>query len=279
VSAPQVVIATHYPILDRGGFFARLQAQRSYCVAARIADAPPRAMAISAGSESRSLQWTDDVLIVGGRGHSAGASGIGPDRFEVLEAFAQDHWDVTAPVARWSAQDPVPYDHLPMVGPLVPRSSRLWVATGWAKWGLTGSTFAARILAEALQGREHRWASRFTPSRLSLRSAPEVAKLGAEFAGHLAKDRITPAEVDEASEVPAGEARVVRDGHGKAGAYRDEDGVLHAVSLRCTHLGCLLHFNGAERSWDCPCHGSRFDVDGAVLEGPAVHPLERRKLG
>ena len=75
---------------------------------------------------------------------------------------------------------------------------------------------------------------------------------------------------------PDGEARVVRDGLGKTGVYRDEQGELHAVSLRCTHLGCLVRFNAAERSWDCPCHGSRFDVDGAVLEGPAVHPLERR---
>jgi Rieske Fe-S protein len=105
-----------------------------------------------------------------------------------------------------------------------------------------------------------------------------VAKLGAKFAGHMAADRVTPAEVDSADEIPRGEARVLRDGLGKSGVYRDDDGELHGVSLRCTHLGCLLRFNGAERSWDCPCHGSRFDVDGGVLEGPAVHPLESRPV-
>ena len=78
--------------------------------------------------------------------------------------------------------------------------------------------------------------------------------------------------------LPPGEARVLRDGLGKTGVFRADDGTLHAVSLRCTHLGCLLRFNGAERSWDCPCHGSRFDVDGAVLEGPATSPLERRQI-
>jgi len=276
VAADRVVIATHYPILDRGLFFARLDAQRSYCVAVRVRDAPPATMAISAGATTRSLRSADDVVIVGGEGHPAGKAGVTAERFAPLEAFAAAHWDVEAPVARWSAQDPAPYDHLPMIGPLHPRSARLWVATGWQKWGLTGATFAARILAERVLGRDHEWARCFTPTRLSPRSTPEVARLGAKFGGLLAADRLTPAEVGSAGEVPRGQARVVRDGLGKAGAYRDDDGVLHAVSLRCTHLGCLLRFNGAERSWDCPCHGSRFDVDGTVLEGPAVRPLARR---
>ena len=276
--AGQVVIATHYPILDRGLFFARLEAQRSYCIAAEIRGGSPTAMAINAGSPTRSIQFTASTIIIGGEGHSAGAAGVSAERFQALERFAAEHWDLTRPVARWSAQDPIPYDHLPMIGPLVPRSKTLWVATGWAKWGLTGGTFAARILAEAILGREHEWASSFTPSRLSLGSLTRVAQLGAKFSALMAADRVTPAEVSSADEVPIGEARVVRDGLGKSGAYRDETGKLHGVSLRCTHLGCLLRFNGAERSWDCPCHGSRFDVDGAVLEGPAVHPLTSRKL-
>ncbi len=276
VRAGQVVIATHYPILDRGLFFARLEATRSYCSAVRVSGDLPQAMAISAGSTSRSLQWDGDVLIVGGEGHSAGKSGVTAERFETLETFARSHWDVQAPAGRWSAQDPVPYDHLPMIGPLVPRSKRLWVATGWAKWGLTGGTFAARILADAVAGRDNEWASTFTPSRISLTSTPEVAKLGGKFSALMAADRVTPAEVSDAEDVPPGEARVVRDGTGKAGFYRDPDGTLQGVSLRCTHLGCLLRFNAAETSWDCPCHGSRFDVDGSVLEGPAVHALERR---
>lgn len=274
--AEQVVVATHYPIFDRGLFFARLEAKRSYCIAARVDTPPPQTMAISAGSTSRSLRAAGDLVIVGGEGHSAGASGIEADHHAPLEAFAAEHWPGAKTVARWGAQDPVPYDRLPMIGPLVPHSTNLWVATGWQKWGLTGATFAARILTERVLGRDHEWGPRFSPTRLSLGSAPDVARLGAKFAAHMAADRVTPAEAGSPEEIPRGEARVLRDGLGKTGAYRDDDGVLHGVSLRCTHLGCLLRFNGAERSWDCPCHGSRFDVDGAVLEGPAVHPLESR---
>ena len=100
------------------------------------------------------------------------------------------------------------------------------------------------------------------------------AKVALDFLG----DRAKAAPTDSSASVPRGEARVVQDGLGKTGVYRDERGGLHAVSVRCTHLGCLVRFTAAERSWDCPCHGSRFDVDGAVLEGPATDPLERKRV-
>jgi Rieske Fe-S protein len=146
------------------------------------------------------------------------------------------------------------------------------------KWGLSTAAFGARIIADGIAGRENAWASTFSPNRLSLRSAPELAQLGAKFSFDLVADRVHPAQERSSADVPPGEGRVVRDGLGKAGVYRDEEGRVHAVSLRCTHMGCLLRFNAAERSWDCPCHGSRFGIDGEVLEGPAVHPLERKQV-
>ncbi|MEA2387834.1 MAG: hypothetical protein QOG41_607, partial [Thermoleophilaceae bacterium] len=279
ITAGQVVVATHYPFLDRGLYFARLKPQRSYCVAARLrAGEPPRGMSINAGSPTRSLRGYGDLLIVGGEGHTAGDTDATPERFRRLEAFAREHWDVDDVTHRWSAQDPVPYDHLPAIGRYAPRSSRLWVLSGFMKWGLSSATFGAMILADLLGGRENRWAATFDPNRVSLRSAPELARLGTKFGFDFVADRVRPAQEDSAAHVPAGEARVVRHGAGKVGVYRDEAGGVHAVSLRCTHLGCLLRFNSAERSWDCPCHGSRFDVDGEVLEGPAVHPLESREV-
>lgn len=278
VRAGHVVVATHYPIFDRGLYFARLKVQRSYCVAARLRTPGglPAGMSISAGSPTRSVREHEGLLIVGGEGHASGSAEARPERFDRLAAFAREHWDVVEVTHRWSAQDPVPYDHLPVIGPYRPGSSRLWVSSGYMKWGLTTATFGAMLLADLIGGRESAWARTFTPSRVSPRSLHEVAQLGAKFSADLVLDRVRPAEAGSADEVPRGEARVVRDGLGKVGVYRDDQGVAHAVSLRCTHMGCLLRFNAAEASWDCPCHGSRFGVDGEVLEGPAVSPLERR---
>ncbi len=114
-------------------------------------------------------------------------------------------------------------------------------------------------------------------SRADAKEKSKLAKLNAKVTVDLVGDRLKHAEVRSVADVPAGEARVVRSGLGKVGVYRDESGGLHAVSLRCTHLGCLTKWNDAERSWDCPCHGSRFGLDGNVLTGPAVKPLEKRE--
>jgi Rieske Fe-S protein len=234
-------------------------------------------MSISAGSNSRSVRSYGDLLIVGGEGHSAGSRRAKPERFARLEAFAREHWDVAQTTHRWSAQDVMPYDHLPMIGAYVPGNSRLWVTTGYMKWGLASATFGAEILADRIAGRDNPWAPTFSPTRISPRSTHEIAQLGAKFGGDFILDRVRPPQSLSSSSIPRGEARVMPDGLGKKGVYRDDYGALHAVSLRCTHLGCLLRFNGAERSWDCPCHGSRFDVDGSVLEGPAVAPLAKRR--
>jgi glycine/D-amino acid oxidase-like deaminating enzyme/nitrite reductase/ring-hydroxylating ferredoxin subunit len=279
VHAGHVVIATHYPVFDRGGYFARLEAIRSYCVAARIRGPLPSGMSINAGSPTRSVNTHGSLLIAGGESHPAGARGVDEGCFRRLEAFVRAYWDVTEISHRWSAQDPTSYDHLPVIGRYTPWSSGVYVASGLMKWGLAGGTMAAAILADLISGRQPEpWADRFSPQRISLRSAPRLVTMNVKAGADLVVDRITPAEVASPDEVPAGEARMVRDGLGKLGAFREADGTLHVVSLRCTHLGCLLRFNGAERSWDCPCHGSRFDVDGSVLEGPAVRPLPRRQL-
>ncbi len=279
VSAGHVVIATHYPVFDRGGYFARLEAIRSYCIAAAVRGPLPSGMSINVGSPIRSVNTYGELLLVGGESHPTGARGVDEQRFGRLADFARRHWDVTEISHRWSAQDPTSYDQLPLIGRYTPVSSAVYVASGFMKWGLAGGTMGAVILADLISGRQPEpWAKRFSPHRVSLRSASRLVRMNAKAGADLLVDRILPAEVSSVAEVPAGEARVVRDGLGKVGVFREPEGTLHVVSLRCTHLGCLLRFNGAERSWDCPCHGSRFDVDGSVLEGPAVRALPRRQL-
>lgn len=275
VDAGAVVIATHYPILDRGMFFPRLSVQRSSCIAATLrSGAPPRDLAISAGSPLWSFAAHDGKLILGGQGHPVGE---GAGQYSALAEFAARHFDLGEVTHRWSAQDPRSYDGLPLAGPLFPGARRLWVATGFGKWGLAMGTAASTVVADGITGARSPHRALFSPQRLSLRSVPRLVRQNAKVAKNLVGDRLTPADAATADDVAPGEARVLLDGTGHKGVYRHYDGGLHAVSLRCTHLGCFVRFNPAERSWDCPCHGCRFDVDGAVLEGPATRPLPRRE--
>jgi Rieske Fe-S protein len=284
IAARHVVVAGHYPMFDRGLYFARLEPRRSYCVAGPLPGDAPQTMAITAGTTAsgmgiRSFAAVDGLAVLGGEGHTAGDRGIGPERFDALERDLRAWCELTDVPYRWSAQDPVSADRLPMVGRYLPGTDRLWVATGYGKWGLSTGTVAAGILTDQVMGRHSPWAEVFRPTRFGLQTSTTMAKLGTKTAVDLIGDRLRPGDASSVEAVVPGTAAVVRHGHKQVGVYRDPDGGVHAVSLRCTHLGCLLRFNAAETSWDCPCHGSRFDVDGEVLEGPAVHALAPGELG
>ena len=274
LSAERVVVATHFPVFDRGLYFARMEVSRSYSVAARIRGEPARGMSITTGPTTWSYRSAGELMIVLGSSHPVGSRGVDGSCYEAVEDHVRQHWDVEEITHRWSAQDAIPYDHTPMIGTYTPVSSRTYVATGFAKWGLTGGTMAATILSEQLTCGPG--TAVFSPHRISPRGLPQLAKINAMVAVDLVGDRIVPGQISSAADLAPGSAGIVRSGTERTGVYRDPDGELHAVSMRCTHLGCLVRFNAAETSWDCPCHGSRFDVDGEVLEGPAVTPLPRR---
>ena len=278
IRAQQVVVATHYPVLDRGLYFARLNPQRSYCVAARLKGEEPQDLVITAGSPTRSFAAVGGFAVLGGEGHSVGERGVGPDRFERLAADLRAWCDVEGELFRWSAQDPISLDRLPIIGPYVPRSSSLWVATGYGKWGLSTATIGAQLLTECILGRRSELAAAFGPVRFDRRTPLGLAHLGGKFVLDLVGDRLRPGEVDSAAELAPGEGAIVRSGRKQQAVYRDLDGTVHCLSARCTHLGCLVRFNAAEASWDCPCHGSRFAVDGTVLEGPAVNALPQEAV-
>jgi glycine/D-amino acid oxidase-like deaminating enzyme/nitrite reductase/ring-hydroxylating ferredoxin subunit len=283
VTADQVVVATHYPFLDRSLAFARVHAERSYAILCRIGGSPPEGMLISAGSPTRSVRTVpvdgDELLLVGGEGHRTGTGGDTEERYRRLEAFAREHWDVRSVDYRWSAQDNTTLDGVPYVGRLTPREKRVLMATGFAKWGMTGGTAAAMVLGDELLGRDNPWSELFDPYRLTVRaSTPSFVKENLEVGLRFAGDRLTKPGRRSIDDLSPGEGDIVRHRGEKVAAYRDEDGTLTAVSPVCTHLGCQVNFNSAERSWDCPCHGSRFAPDGRVLQGPAVHRLERKPV-
>lgn len=279
IRAQHVVVATHYPTLDRGLYFARMHPERSYCVAARLKGGEPRDLVITAGSPTRSFAAVDGLAVLGGEGHPVGERGVGPERFDRLVADLRAWCDVEQDTYRWSAQDPVPVDRLPIIGPYLPGSSSAWVATGYGKWGLSTGTVAASLLTQQIMGRRSELAAALAPARIDRRTPLGVARLGGKFVLDLVGDRLRSGEVASPEDLAPGHGAIVRSGRRQQAVYRDLDGRVHCVSARCTHLGCLVRFNAAEVSWDCPCHGSRFGVDGAVLEGPAVSPLPRETAG
>ena len=280
VAARDVVVTTLMPVFDRAVYFARLTAKRSYAIACRIDGEVPPGMFITAGSPTRSIRGIpyegEELLMVGGEGHTTGEDDDTRERYDALEAFAREHWAVREVTHRWSAHDLMPADGVPYVGRYTPISKHVWTATGFRKWGFTNGAMAAELLTELVCGREHPHADFFDPYRFTpLRSAKGVASELLKDGRHFVGDRLRGAEAGSFDEVPAGEARLVRDGAKLVGAYRGDDGTLQTVNPTCTHVGCRLGWNTAERSWDCPCHGSRFAPDGTVLQGPATAPLEK----
>ena len=281
LTAGHVVVATHFPFLDRGLYFARIHPERSYALGVRVRDPAPQGMYISADQPTRSIRShpadEGEILIVGGEGHKTGQGGDTLERYRSLERFAREHWDVESVEYQWASQDNDSIDHMPYIGRFAPHSRRLYTATGFRKWGLAQGVAAGMILEDLILDRENPWASLYDPNRMKpLAAAQDLVKENANVALRFVGDRLTKRGGRDATELEPGEGDIARLDGEKVAAFRDDDGKLHAVSPVCTHLGCQLSWNSGDRSWDCPCHGSRFSPDGEILHGPAVRPLKRK---
>jgi glycine/D-amino acid oxidase-like deaminating enzyme/nitrite reductase/ring-hydroxylating ferredoxin subunit len=279
----EVVVATHYPFLDRGLLFARLAPYRDVVVTATVPEREdPGVIAISTGSEAggthsvRSAPYGDGqrLLVVTGGQYKTGTKEATQEQYDELAGWTRERFGVDAIEHQWSTQDTSSVDRLPYIGRLPNGGDHVWVATGFSAWGMTNGTLSGLILADLVQGRRNPYAAMYDPGRVTARaSAGKLVKENLEVAKHLVTGMFR-SDISSAEDLAPGEAGIFRAGVKRVAAYRDETGVAHVVSARCTHLGCTVAWNDAERTWDCPCHGSRFDIDGAVREGPAVEPLE-----
>ena len=277
VTADHVILATHLPFLTRGLYFARSHPERSYVVAGLVPEGPS-AMYLSTQSPTRSIRvhetGGDRWLLVGGEGHKTG-QGDGRSSYDRLEGWARERFGLEEVELRWASEDHISADGVPFVGPVDPATDNVWVATAFRKWGLAMGTAAAEVLTAGVLGTQHRWQPLFDTGRLRPRAAvasfvKENANVGVRFFS----DRLLKrASVDD---IPPGEGRVIGSGLGQQAVYRDEQGALHRLSARCTHLGCIVNWNQGDRTWDCPCHGGRYSPHGEVIEGPPVHGLQRR---
>jgi glycine/D-amino acid oxidase-like deaminating enzyme/nitrite reductase/ring-hydroxylating ferredoxin subunit len=274
VTARDVIVTSHFPIYDKAYFFARMAPHRSYVLALRIDAAAPTGLFISSNEPFHSLRShpTEDgeLLFVGGEGHKTGQGGDTVARYQRLEAWARERFPVLSVEYRWSTQDNRTFDRVPYVGLAAQEAKHLYVATGFGGWGMTNGTAAGQLLSDLILGRENPAAGVYDPNRFKLSSAPKLIRENMNVAARFIGDRLTGAD---AKNLAPGSGDIVDTGQGKVAMYRDDDGVMHALSATCTHMGCLVDWNPAEKSWDCPCHGSRFSTDGKVLHGPALKDL------
>ena len=282
VRARSAVVATLLPVFSRGFEFAKARPTRSYGIAARVPEQQFEEMFISLESPTRSLRHrvgrdgaTD--LVVVGESHETG-HGEGLDKhYEALVSLAREHFPVESVEYRWSAQDYRSVDGLPYVGRLN-FTSHVQVAAGFKKWGLTNGTVAARLMTDAILGWENPWADVFDANRGEPHeSTRKLIEENLHVARTFVKERVR-GDTPRLDDIPDGQGDVIEMGGEHVAVSKDARGVTTAVSAVCSHMGCLVHWNDAETTWDCPCHGSRFDARGEVVDGPATRALEPREV-
>jgi Rieske Fe-S protein len=282
VLAADAIVATNVPFGDHGRFEALCPPHRSYIVAATVDTPPLDATFISADEPMRSVLTVRlngmTYLLAGGEGHPAAERVDPASRHASLAAYARSHFGAGPVAYRWSTQDAMPMDGLPYAGPLNPDSRHAFVITGLRKWGLTNGTAAALMLADLLNGTPNGWAPLFdsnrAPARIGTRSEGPAESTPAGSVDR-AENR-TEGAAGQVADLAPGDGTVIESAGTSTAYYRDLAGEIHAVSAICTHLGCTVAFNRGERTWDCPCHGSRFDAAGKVIQGPATEDLPPR---
>lgn len=277
LKARDVIIASHFPTIDKAFYFARMTPHRSYVLGLRLNGAIPSGLYISSSEPFHSIrphkaEDGSEMLLVGGEGHKAGQGGDTVARYKNLEAWARENFPVADVAYRWSTQDNKTMDRVPYIGWATPSTRHLYVATGFGGWGMTGTTVAAMLLRDMITRRENPWKELYDPNRLNLESVPGLVKENVDAATHLIADRF---KVVISDDIAPGEGAIVESEKGKIALFKENNGTLHRLSPICTHIGCFVGWNPAEKSWDCPCHGSRFAADGTVLHGPALRNLER----
>lgn len=270
VHARHIVFASHYPFVNKPGYyFARIHQERSYVLALEGAPVLP-GMYVSMDADGHSIRMHGKTLLLGGENHRTGENI--PGRYDALLATAEQMFPGSREIARWSAQDCITLDGVPFIGRYAGSRPSWHVATGFMKWGMTTSMAAARILADDICGKRNRDAAVFRPQRFSTAELPQLTRDGAQAVKGLVLGVAAPDMV--LSDLPDGQGGVVEFNGRKLGAYKDPYGTAHLVTTRCPHLGCELNWNKDELTWDCPCHGSRFTYDGRLISGPAQEGIQ-----
>jgi Rieske Fe-S protein len=275
-----VVVATNTPINDRFAIHTKQAPYTTYVIAARVAE----------GDVPRALYWDTedpyhyvrlrgcrgyDLLIVGGEDHKSGQAQDGDARFSRLAAWTREHFPAAGRIEfQWAGQVMEPVDCVAFIGRNPGDSDNVYIVTGDSGMGMTHGAIAGILLPDLIAGRQSPWQSLYDPSRKALRAPLEYTKENLNVAAQYVEDYLSPGDISSPDDLAPGEGGLLRRGVTKVAMYRDERGTLHECSAVCPHLGCIVSFNAVEKTWDCPCHGSRFDGSGRVIVGPANRDLE-----
>lgn len=285
IAADHIVVATNSPVNDWVILHTKQSAYRSFVIGARV----PR------GSIPRGLYWdtpdpyhyirlqevdarldpdrADEILIVGGEDHKTGQEDDAEQRFKSLEDWTRERFPMVKSIEfKWSGQVMEPVDYLAFIGKNPGTDKHIYVATGDSGNGMTHGTIAGILLTDLILGRQNPWTKLYDPARKRLKATPQFVKENLNVAAQYA-DWATKGDVEDIDSIAPGTGAVIRRGAKKVAVFRDDQGNIHQRSAVCTHLYCIVDWNSAERTWDCPCHGSRFDPYGTVVNGPAITPL------
>ena len=286
VTAKSVVVATNSPINDRLVIHTKQAPYATYAIGA----------VIPAGSVPLGLYWDTpdpyhyirlqpggdgtDILIVGGEDHKVGEASDEFERWRRLEFWSRERFPMISSIKyHWSGMVMETTDGLAFIGRNPADKPNVYVATGDSGMGMTHGTIAGILITDLIQGRENPWSAVYDASRKPVwgMAWKEYLVENADVAKQYVKDWLSGGDVSSTHDIGRGSGAVIREGITKIAVYHDEQGALHRCSAVCPHLGCIVHWNKAEKTWDCPCHGSRFDAYGAVIKGPANKPLEKLK--
>jgi len=284
VTAPAIVVATNVPFNDRITIHTKQAAYRTYVIGALVESnsvapalywdtADPyhyvRTQKIQAADGSKAY----DLLIVGGEDHKTGQADDMANRFRRLESWARERFPMIQALSfQWSGQVVEPMGGLAFIGHNPHDQNNIFIATGTSGNGMTYGTIAGSLITDQILGRANPWASLYAPTRQTVGALTETAHQALNVMKQYA-DWATKGEVSSPEEIPSGSGAIMRQGLKKVAIYRDHSGEIHKLGATCPHLGCIVHWNAVESSWDCPCHGSRFNPTGRVVNGPAASPL------
>ncbi len=280
ITAKSVIVATNTPINDRFIIHSKQASYRTYVIAGPIPkNSVARGLYYDTSDpyhyirlQKHEIDPTKDWLIVGGEDHKTGQEEDIFEKYLRLGDWTRRHFPMFQDISyQWSGQIIEPIDSLAFIG-RNPHDQNIYIVTGDSGNGLTHGTLAGLLLRDLIVEGFHPWAELYNPARKNFHAAGEFAKENLNAASQYG-EWIMPGEVDSIAEISLGSGAIIREGLKKYAVYRDEKGIPHCFSAVCPHLGCIVKWNAGEKSWDCPCHGSRFNTEGQVLNGPAIEGL------